>query len=255
MAISVLKYADVGYVVDGYVINTETIASEIINLATSAIVDLYEIDLTSVGVPSPDNIIRLHDGTVNNTSIVWQGKTYLPFPIEVTGYELTSKGTLPRPTFKISNIGGVVGGLSYNYDELVGGKVTRKRTFAKFLDAVNFPQGNPTADPEAYFDDEVYYIDRKANENYMYIEYELATGWDLQGVNVPRRQIIQNVCLWRYRGEGCGYTGTLYFDEFDTPVGTLALDVCGKRFSSCNKRFPDTTDKPYGGFPGVGLLS
>jgi len=191
----------------------------------------------------------------NNTSIVWQGQTYLPFPIEVTGYELTSKGTLPRPSFKVSNIGGVIGALSYTYDELVGAKVTRKRTFAKFLDAVNFPAGNATADPSAYFDDEVYYIDRKATENYIYIEYELATAWDLQGVTVPRRQIIQNVCLWTYRGEGCGYTGTDYFDEFDNAVANPLLDVCGKRFSSCNKRFSDTTDKPFGGFPAVGLLS
>jgi lambda family phage minor tail protein L len=139
--------------------------------------------------------------------------------------------------------------------DITNAKVTRIRTFAKFLDAVNFPGGNTTADPTAYFDDEVYYIDRKATENYIYIEYELSTAWDLQGINIPRRQIIQNVCLWRYRGEGCGYTGTAYFDEFDVAVATQNLDVCGKRFSSCSKRFAENTDKPFGGFPAVGLIS
>ena len=256
MTISEQKYADVDYLARGYVVNTVSIANEIQKAATSALIDLYEIDLTSIGVPAPNNIIRIHDGTVNNTNIVWQGNTYLPFPIEVSGYELNSKGTLPRPTFKISNIGGVLGALSYQYNELVGAKVTRKRTFSKFLDAVNFPSGNTNADPTAFFDDEVYYIDRKAVENYMYIQYELSTAWDLMGVTIPRRQIIQNVCTWKYRGEGCGYAGTQYFDALDNSVSTLAQDVCGKTFTSCTARFPSLNqDKPFGGFPAVGLIA
>lgn len=236
--------------------STVEVIKETKQFATSAIIDLFEIDLTDLGVPSPNNIFRLHDGTASQGNIVWQGNTYVPFPIEVSGYELTSKGTLPRPRFKISNIGGVIGALSYQYNELVGAKVTRKRTFSKFLDAINFPEGNPTADPDAYFDDEVYYIDRKASENYIFIEYELSTSWDLMGVMVPRRQVIQNVCTWKYRGEGCGYTGTAYFDQLDNSVNTLAEDKCGKRFTSCVKRFPSASqDKPFGGFPAVGLIS
>lgn len=256
MAVLVQKYADTGYVEQGYTSSTINIAQEIKLSATSAIIDLYEIDLSVIGVTGTDSLFRLHDGTSSQGNIVWQGNTYLPFPIEVSGYELTSKGTLPRPRFKISNIGGVVGALSYQYNELVGAKVTRKRTFKKFLDAVNFPEGNINADPQAAFDDEVYYIDRKSNENYMFIEYELSTSWDLMGVQVPRRQIIQNVCTWKYRGEGCGYTGTIYFDAMDNSVNNPAEDVCGKRFTSCVKRFPSTyQDKPFGGFPAVGLIT
>ena len=255
MAILVQKYTDVGYVDSNYVSSTINIATEIKAAATSALIDLYEIDLTVLGITGPESLLRIHDGTSSQGTIFWQGNEYLPFPVEASGYELTSKGTLPRPRFKISNIGGVVGSLAYQYNDLVGGKVTRKRTFSKFLDAVNFPDGNPSADPNAYFDDEVYYIDRKASENYMFIEYELSTSWDLMNVMVPRRQIIQNVCTWRYRGEGCGYTGTAYFDQLDNAVTDPAKDVCGKRFNSCVARFPETSqDKPFGGFPAVGLV-
>lgn len=236
--------------------STVEVIKETKQFATSAIIDLYEIDLTPIGVTGSESIFRLHDGTSTAGNIVWQGNTYVPFPIEASGYELTSKGTLPRPRLKVSNIGGVLGALSYQYNELVGAKITRKRTFSKFLDAVNFPNGNTNADPDAYFDDEVYYIDRKASENYVFIEYELSTSWDLMGVMIPRRQVIQNVCTWKYRGEGCGYTGTAYFDQLDNSVNTLAEDKCGKRFTSCAKRFPlDSQDKPFGGFPAVGLIT
>ena len=72
-------------------------------------------------------------------------------------------------------------------------------------------------------------------------------------MQLPRRYIVQNVCTWRYRGGECGYTGTSYFDANDAPVGSSALDVCGKRLSSCQARFGTNNPLPYGGFPAAGL--
>jgi lambda family phage minor tail protein L len=113
---------------------------------------------------------------------------------------------------------------------------------------------NPTADPTAEFPRDVYYVDRKSGETSELVEFELAASLDLAGVALPRRQIIQNYCPWLYRGAECGYTGTNYFDTNDSPVGSLSLDVCGKRLSSCRARFGQTAELPYGGFPGAGLL-
>lgn len=113
---------------------------------------------------------------------------------------------------------------------------------------------NPTADPTAEFPRDIYYVDRKSTETNQMVEFELAASLDLAGVALPRRQIIQNYCPWAYRSSECGYTGTNYFDTNDSPVATLAQDVCGKRLSSCRCRFGQYAELPYGGFPAAGLL-
>lgn len=112
---------------------------------------------------------------------------------------------------------------------------------------------NPAADPTAEFPVDIFYIDRKASETREVVEFELASSFDVAGVQLPRRQIVQNVCTWRYRGAECGYTGTNYFDANDAAVGTLALDVCGKRLSSCKVRFGANDPLPFGSFPAAGL--
>jgi len=115
---------------------------------------------------------------------------------------------------------------------------------------------NPYEDPQQYLDREIWTIDRKSTENSAMIEWELTAPYDLVGVKLPRRQCIQNVCVWKYRGTECNYTGTLYFDKNDAPVQTAQLDVCGKRLNSCKIRWAATdksTPLPFGGFPAVGL--
>jgi lambda family phage minor tail protein L len=124
----------------------------------------------------------------------------------------------------------------------------------KYLDAVNFTSGNPLADPNVHFPDEIWTVDRKAAENGVFIEFELSAAFDISGVMLPRRQCIQNMCTWKYRGPECGYTGLNYYDKFDQPVGSLAQDVCAKKLSSCEVRFGVNNPLPYGGFPGVGLI-
>ena len=118
--------------------------------------------------------------------------------------------------------------------------MTRIRTLARYIDAVNFPGGvNPygTPDPTAEFPREIFYIDRKAVETRDVIEFELAAVFDLISVKAPKRQCISNICQWEYRGPECGYAGNAYFNTNNQPVPTLAEDACGKQLSSCELRF------------------
>lgn len=226
------------------------ITSELQKLAPSAMIELFVLDLTSLG----DTVYRFHAGSNGyNQDVVWQGNTYLPFPVEATGFEYSGQGQLPRPVLRVANLSSVITLLALQFKDLIGGKVTRKRTLKKYLDAVNFVGGNPTADPNAYFEDEIYYVDRKANENRDVVEFELSASFDLQGVKLPRRQIIQNICPWSYRGTECGYTGTNYFDTNDDSVASSGLDVCGKRLSSCQVRFGTNKELPFGGFPAASM--
>jgi len=136
-----------------------TIAQTVQELSPGSIITLVEIDLTSLG----DIIYRFHNGTNElNAPVVWQGDTYTQFPIELNGFEITTQGAIPRPTLKLANVSGLIVALLKNFDDIIGAKVTRKRTMVKYLDSINFTGGiNPTEDATAYFSDDIYFIDRK----------------------------------------------------------------------------------------------
>lgn len=231
---------------------------EIQKLEPSAIIELFVLDGTAIGAPT---ILYFHGGTNGLfTRLTWQGQAYDPYPIKVDGFEATSGGQLPRPKLQVSNLapagGGVTGLVSFlalQYGDFRGAKVTRKRTLAKYLDAVNFPGGvNPSADDTASFVDDVYFVDQKESENRDMVSFALSVPFDVNNIQLPRRQIIQNICPWLYRGAECGYTGTDYFTEADVPTIDSTQDICGKRLKSCKLRF--TNNLPYGGFPAAGLV-
>jgi len=229
-----------------------TIAQDIRAQAAGQLVELFELDATALG----GDVLRFHNGKnalVGN--VVWQGNTYSAFPIEAEGFEFTSQGQLPRPRLRVANATGLLGALVRTYGDLIGSKLTRRRTMVKYLDAVNFDGGvNPSADPTASLPDDVYFIDRKSVENKVLIEFELAAAFDVAGVQLPRRYIVQNVCPWTYRSAECGYTGGAVADANDTPTGSLSKDSCGKRLTSCKLRFGQFGELPFGGFPAAGLF-
>lgn len=181
--------------------------AEIQNLAASAVLELFVLDATPVG----GGTYYFHAGTNQlGTSVTWQGQVYQPMPIEATGFEWSSKGTLPRPKLRVSALDGLVGGLVRDLEDLVGAKVTRKMCFAKHLDAVNFPGGyNPNADPNAHWADEPWVVERKTLEDDELLEFELVCPMDQQNSLIPKRRVNANVCPWVYKGTECGYSGPL----------------------------------------------
>lgn len=228
------------------------IASDIQKASLPALLDFYEIDLEPIGV---DEQYYFHNG-INGlgTDVTWQSQVYTRFPIDAEGFEKSGSGSQPRPLIKVGNITGIISALARENEDLIGAKVTRKRTFLKYLDAVNFSGGNPTADPDVHAPDEIWFVDRKSSENAVYVEWELRSGGDLTNVFLPKRQCVQNVCTWRYRSAECSYSGAAVADINDLPTDSLAFDVCGKRLSSCKLRFPAPAELPFGGFPAIGLL-
>lgn len=213
-------------------------------------VTLFVLDATAQG----GAVTRFHAGTNGlQEPVVWQGETFDPYPIQASGFEVSGQ-QLPRPKLVVANVSGLVSAMLMQTD-LLGAKVTRKRTMVKYLDAVNFPGSvNPDADPNMHLADDVYYVAQKTNENAQLVEFELGSPIDLEGVTVPRRQIIANLCMWRYRGEGCGYAGGAVADANDNPTGVLALDRCSKKLSGCKLRFGEYAELPFGGFPASGLV-
>ena len=227
---------------------------ELSKLNPSAIIELFEVHLDSTLHGSSD-VYRFHAGAnaAIDGNVVFNGNTYTRIPVKADGFDFTNTGTLPRPTLAISNLDGTMTTLlllvnaTTAGNDLGGAEVRRIRTLKKFLD------GEATADPNAKFPDERWYIDRKSNESRDSVTFELASKFDLAGQKLPKRQIVANVCQWVYRSSECSYTGSNYFDVNGNSVSTLAQDVCGKRIGSCKLRFGNNGQLPFGSFPGAGL--
>ena len=179
--------------------------SNLQSINPSAIIELFTLQL-STSLHGSNDIFRFHAGSSLNANgeIVWKGDSYLRFPIQVTGFAF-QKGQLPRPKMTVSNAGiipgtGIISAILLSVNEttagndLTGATVTRIRTLAKFIDAVNFADNtNATADPNAEFPQEIYSIDRKSAENREVVEFELAAPTDLAGVRIPGRQATRSL--------------------------------------------------------------
>ena len=227
---------------------------ELAKINPSAIIELFELRLDSTLHGSSD-VYRFHAGANADVdgNIVFNSQTYTRIPIKADGFEYSNTGTLPRPTLSISNLDGTMTTLlllvnaTTAGNDLGGAEVRRIRTLKKYLD------GESAADPNARWPEERWFVDRKASESRDQVTFELASKFDLAGQKIPRRQVIANVCQWKYRSSECSYTGTDYYDVNGNEVSTLAEDVCGKRVASCKLRFGDTAELPFGSFPGAGL--
>ena len=227
---------------------------ELAKINPSAIIELFELRLDSTLHGSSD-VYRFHAGANADVdgNIVFNSQTYTRIPIKADGFEYSNTGTLPRPTLSISNLDGTMTTLlllvnaTTAGNDLGGAEVRRIRTLKKYLD------GESAADPNAQWPQERWFVDRKASESRDQVTFELASKFDLAGQKIPKRQVIANVCQWKYRSSECSYTGSNYFDVNGNSVSTLAEDVCGKRVASCKLRFGDTAELPFGSFPGAGL--
>jgi lambda family phage minor tail protein L len=184
-----------------------------------SIVELFDIDLSPITGNTADVYYFTNQTKEDGSAIQWQGRTYSPLPIISAGYEKSTTGQIAQPSLTVANILGTFSELISDYDDLVGAKVTRHRTLAKYLD------GEPGADPLQEFPVDIYYIERKTEETALTITWDLASVLDLEGLKLPRRIITQNLCLWKYRSSECGYTGAPLFDERDqilSPSGQSA---------------------------------
>ena len=222
-------------------------------LSPNAIIELFELHLNTT-LHNSNNIVRWHNGCNENISgdIVFGGQTYSRMAIEANGFIQSTTGTAARPTLTIANTDHLITFLLRDINifnignDLGGAEVRRIRTHKKFLD------GESTADPYAQHPLEIWLVDRKASENMNIVTFELAMEVDLPNSYLPQRQLIGNCCQWQYRSSECSYTGSNYFNKNDVVESTLANDVCGKRLSSCKKRFGDNGVLPFGSFPTAG---
>lgn len=273
------------------------INADIQRLEPGALIELFELDATEQG----GDVLRFH-AHVQAGSIWWQGKEYVPWPVQANGFARTGDGQQPSPTLSVGNVDASISALCLYLQDMVGAKIMRRRTLGKYLDGRNFQpgpddgpgmvldfvgqpdersganavldfvrqqyqaagptfrvwDGNPDADPSEELPPELWFIEQKTDESNEAVTFELSGALDFSEVQLPRRQIVANVCVWLsiggYRGVNCGYTGAACFDRNDNPVADPSLDRCAGRLSSCKRRFGESNPLPYGSFPAADLL-
>ncbi len=168
-----------------------------------AIIELFTLELIA-NLHGSATVYRFHNGSNMNANgeLVWNSNTYQRFPIQCEGFEFTGTGTLPRPTISVSNIFGTLTAIMQNVNQttvgndLNGAKLTRIRTLARYLDAINFtgntnPYGTP--DPSAEFPKEIYFLDRKISENRDIVQWEAISALDLVNVKLPKRIATRDI--------------------------------------------------------------
>lgn len=184
------------------------ISRSLLDYQPSVILEFFRIYPDTVNQPS--NFISIHGGSNFEKPIVWQGVAYSPVPVEVEGFEINGNGQLARPKIRIANVNYLVTSMLQNNQDMIYGKIIRKRTFLKYIDDINFDGGNPfgDADQTAEISEEEYLISQKTTENKLYVEFELTSPLDLDNYEINSRTILGKYCSWLYRGEGCRYNGS-----------------------------------------------
>ena len=193
--------------------------SELQKINPSNVIELFQLQLDN-DIHGATTTYYFHNGVGenNNANLIFDNNEYTRMPIEAEGFEFNGK-QLPRPTIRISNILGTFTTILLTLSQgLEGAKVTRIRTLERYIDNTNFDGGdivqeynsayyivqedgevidqeegtNPhgTPDATATFPSEIYYISRKARENREMVEFELAASFDLDGVRLPKRQVL-----------------------------------------------------------------
>ena len=199
------------------------LSTELSKLEPSELITLYEIDVSDIKTDLllgkttqiADDVFRFHNmNNLKGVTLYFNSIAYFSFPMQVDGFEMSSAGNLPTPTLTITAAEGMDEPLSMmkkaflHLDNLIGAKVSRIRTFAKYLNK----SANDGIDDVGYAEQglaelprDVFFIERKSLEDKSSVQFELSSMIDLQNLSLPARMVLAARCPFTYRGEGCLY--------------------------------------------------
>lgn len=161
---------------------------DVLKSAAPAYVELFEVDCSMLGGELTTYYLT------NSPSICTYGidelgqpRTYFPFPVMISGVEMSSEGAPPRPKLEIANLRDLTGEavklfgtLAFLYDDLVGIPVTYIRTFDTYLNLTS-RIGIPLK----------YYIGKKLSHNRLGLSFELRSPLDKERAFLPKRQMLR----------------------------------------------------------------
>ncbi len=144
----------------------------------------------------------------------------------------------------------MVTGMAEDLQSLVGGTVVRRKVYARFLDAVNFVNGN--SDRSGAGGDQPLAhraVQRTERGECLFCTVHAdGNGWRCFSGTYHAGQHLHRT----YRGDECGYHGPAVADEYDQPTSDITKDKCSKCLSGC--KFRNNVGN-FGGFLSINKLS
>lgn len=235
------------------------------------------IELFEIKTPDSSTSYYLFNGLDDGTDkIEFRQNNYFAIPIAIDGIEMSATGAAARPTLTVANIPALTKSLdndeellkeireTLNFetnDDFIGTRVIYRRTLKSNTD------NNNANSPE--FPPQTFYIDRIASENNIFVAFELASPFDIEGAKLPHRVVIGKYCPWQYQGVELGLGGGctwplnnqpfadpnnkgLYFKSDDSLISrdlsqTSAINTWSSSttYSATNKAFTTDTVNGY----------
>ncbi len=226
------------------------------NIEQPSLIDLWELDVSNIkDNPSGANYF-LFCNEANEKGepfVMWNGKKYNSLPVSAEGFAVRTRGASNRPTITFSNVKGLFTGIIVQFDQLVGASINRFTVLSTHLDASNFVNGNPKADPSQYVLQR-FLVNSLDEQNKHVAKFSLALPSETDGAKIPSRTMMAGVCQHKYRGEGCGYTGGPVATIDDLKTDKANEDACSKSLTGCCARWGVTGVLPFGAFVGIDRL-
>ena len=175
--------------------NTYTIATGTGFTSVGASNDTAGTSFVATGVGTGTGTANQTDNTIRD---------YVPMPMIIDGLEIQADGASSRPAFTVANIGSLFQAELGNFknDDLIGQRLKRRQTLRKYIVG-----GAQDASPPIEFSTQEYIIDRVGQENSISVTYEVATPFDLENIQIPRRIVVGKYCSWKYQGHASGRGG------------------------------------------------
>jgi len=232
---------------------TNTIKSVAQSFSPGKLVELFIVDLTNVG---GGITYWVNSSSATQGTITYDGNVYLPRAIKAEGFEKNTQGSLPQPTLETFADPGLRAAM-LTYKDFIGGKLTRIKTFSRFLD------GEADADPDQIFPAEVWIFEQKMEAHKALIKWRLSSILEQDGILLPKRVYLKETCILEYRqyidGDfvyvaeidgGCPYAGTGYYDISGNAT-TIDKDICAHVLPECKRRYGTNVALPFMAFPGL----
>lgn len=219
-------------------------------------IELYDITLPTYADQTATTVHLINGLSEGQNNIYFPSKDgtslneYIAIPISISGISMSSSGASNRPTLSLANIPSLTRSITnnedglddettlqdikkdeterilesegiYTNDDLLGSKITYRSTLKSNLYSQSDLAGWTTTLP-VEFPSQTFIFDRVSAENAIFVEFELASPFDVEGVKIPNRQVNGRYCPWEYQGwsksgkGGCNWpvnSNGRFFDE------------------------------------------
>lgn len=157
------------------------------------LVFMIDVDLSPFG----GSVYHFTPSLNRGGSFAFGGVTYSAFPIVMNGFEINSEGNLPQPTLTVGAVENkILAAAMGSYGDLVGMKITRRKTYSNYLDGEVDEDSTQHSFVERFVASQL--IERSKSQ----ISWKLVTPLDLPNMIIPGLQYLKDPTTYNVYAPG-----------------------------------------------------